>query len=60
MASSAATSSRSGDPWAKTRVYVGTLTISDVRPHEAAGLFEPAGRGKKIEAGDNVDTKILK
>src|SRR5262245_34620590 len=40
--------------------YLGTLTITRTQAHAAVGTFEPAGRGKKIEKGDRVDTRILR
>jgi hypothetical protein len=40
--------------------YLGTLTVSRTQPHTAVGTFEPAGRGKTIEKGDRVDTRIVR
>jgi hypothetical protein len=39
-------------------VYLGTLTITKAEPHQAVGNFEPAAKGRKIQANDTVDTRI--
>jgi hypothetical protein len=39
-------------------LYLGTLTITNVRPHEAVGVFEPSARGRTVSVNDTVDTKI--
>jgi len=41
-------------------LYLGTLTVDRTQPHAAVGTFEPAGRGKMIQKGDKVDTRILR
>jgi hypothetical protein len=45
---------------ASDSIYLGTLTITRTQPHAAVGTFEPAGRGKTINKGDKVDTRIVR
>lgn len=40
--------------------YLGTLMISRVETHRAAGEFKPANKNLVIKVGDSVDTKILR
>jgi len=40
-------------------VYLGTLTITQVQPHQAAGRLEPSAKGKNLAINDTVDTRIL-
>jgi hypothetical protein len=39
--------------------YLGTVTITNLETHRAAGRFTPAVRNAKIAKGDTVDTKVI-
>src|SRR5262249_10243928 len=39
--------------------YLGTVTITNVETHRAAGRFTPAVRNAKVMKGDTVDTKVI-
>ncbi|HEV3145789.1 MAG TPA: hypothetical protein VGZ47_18010 [Gemmataceae bacterium] len=42
-----------------TATYLGTVTITNLETHRAAGRFTPAVRNAKVMKGDTVDTKII-
>jgi hypothetical protein len=39
--------------------YLGTLKITNVESHRAAGRFTPATKNAKIKKGDTVDSKVI-
>jgi len=39
-------------------VFLGTLTVTRAEAYRSAGVFQPAGGGKRIAIDDRVDTKI--
>ncbi|HLW67109.1 MAG TPA: hypothetical protein VKS79_17475 [Gemmataceae bacterium] len=39
--------------------YLGTVTITNIETHRAAGRFTPAVRNATIMKGDTVDTKVI-